>query len=161
MHRIQRRALVIALALVIGAAAPSPAATVAGLHQTSTIAALRLNAGKRWPTDGYLRKAMVEIREAMFAQADAFFLGTISDASYDALARRINAQAADIIENCQLPAEADAQLHLILTQIAQGSAAMQGRDPNLHRRGGAERIVAALDAYSRYFNHPGWKPVLI
>jgi hypothetical protein len=102
---------------------------------------------------------MIRIREAVFADIDALYLGTMNSPMYDALATEIDAQIADIVVNCSISPTADAQLHLVLAQMMQGSAAMKGQNPGLSRRAGADRIVAALDAYSRHFDHAGWKAV--
>lgn len=133
------------------------AATAIYLEQPAPVIALKSNAGKKWETDAHVRKAMSEIRDLMFAHSDDLYFGKMDGAKFDVLAQTIDSQTAYIIENCRLSPEADAQLHFVLTQIMQGSVAMQGRDPNLARRTGAERVVGALEAYSRHFEHPGWK----
>ena len=54
---------------------------------------------------------------------------------------------------CKLPEEADAQLHVVLAEILEGVDAMRvGPD----RLGGARRVVRALEAYGRHFDHPNW-----
>ncbi|MEW6098304.1 MAG: hypothetical protein AB1666_03865 [Pseudomonadota bacterium] len=60
------------------------------------------------------------------------------------------------MSNCKLPPEADAALHGILAQIAQGTDAMAGKSKT-KPRDGALKVVAALDEYGRTFDHPGWK----
>jgi hypothetical protein len=49
----------------------------------------------------------------------------------------------------------DAQLHLVLAEIMHGSSAMKGQEKGVPSQAGAEKIVGALDAYSRHFDHPG------
>jgi hypothetical protein len=151
---VTRNAVALGLALSIGIGGAAAAATP--VHEISPVVALKLNVGKRWETDAALRKAMSEIRDALAADGDALSAGMMNNSKYEALAKKIDAQTAYVVVNCKLPPEADAQLHVVLAQIMQGSVAMKGQDPNLSRRTGAERVVAALDAYSRFFEHPGW-----
>ena len=157
----RRSAMAVTLALAIGSIGTASVAAPGHLEHTATIAALQLNAGKQWTTDTHLRNGMSRIRDAVFAELDAIHLRTMDAGRYEALARRIDGQIAYIIENCRLSPQADAQLHLVLTQIMQGSVAMQGRDPNYARRSGLEGVVSALEAYSRHFDHPGWKALAI
>jgi hypothetical protein len=153
-------ALTTVLLLVFGSSGVS-AATAIQSQDSSPTAALKLKAGKKWQTDVHLRKAMSTVRDAVFAELDGLFLGTMNMARYEALAAKVDAQTAYIIMNCDLPPEADAELHLVLALMMQGSVAMKGQDPNIARRTGAEKVIAALDAYSRYFDHPGWKAIAV
>ena len=55
-----------------------------------------------------------------------------------------------VVANCKLPEEADAQLHVVLAEILEGVDTMRaGAD----RLGGARRVVRALEAYGRHFDH--------
>ena len=75
-----------------------------------------------------------------------------------ALAKKIETQVAYMIQYCKLPADADAQLHLVIADLTAGADAMKGKDAAA-RKAGAEKIVAALDAYGKHFDHPGWRAV--
>jgi hypothetical protein len=61
-----------------------------------------------------------------------------------------------MVANCKLDPEADANLHIILEQILEGAEALQGKEKK-NPRAGANRVVAALNDYGKYFDHPGWK----
>jgi hypothetical protein len=49
-------------------------------------------------------------------------------------------------------------LHLIVADLVAGADVMQGKTPG-ERAEGAHRVVTAVNAYGRYFNHAGWKPL--
>ena len=101
-------------------------------------------------TDAPLRQGMENIRAALANGAK-----TIEQ--YEALAARVAGEVAYIVQNCKLPEDADAQLHLVIAEILEGTEAMQGRAPGLTRRAGAERVAKTLDQYASFFDHPGWE----
>jgi hypothetical protein len=138
-----------------GAHAAEPA--VHHEHEAAGLSALKLNAGKKWVPDAPLRKGMAEIRSAVAADQEAIHAGKMSTAKYNALATKIDGQVVYIVRNCKLSPDADAQLHMILAEMAQGLDAVKGKDKTVNRRAGAERIAASLDAYGNYFDHPGWR----
>jgi hypothetical protein len=154
---VRQSAVAVGLALAVGAGAAAGAASPAHPQETPVVLALKLDAGKKWRTDEPLRNAMSDIRDSVAAESHALRAGTMNAATYEALARKIDARTADIVVNCKLAPDADAQLHVVLAQLMQGSVAMKGQDPSLARRTGADRIVGALEAYARHFEHPGWK----
>ena len=136
---ITRIAIAFAAALALGGAAF--AAEEHHPHGAAE-AKLVLDQGRKWQTDAPLRKGMENIRTAM-----------ASGGKYAAKAERVNAEVAYIVQNCKLPPDADAQLHLVIAELMAGAEAMQGE----HARGGAERVTKALNAYGEFFDHPGWK----
>lgn len=107
---------------------------------------LVLNQGKKWPTDAPLRQGMENIRAALGGGM-----------KYGALAAKVNAEVAGIVQSCKLEPEADAQLHLVIADIMAGVEAMEGKVNGETRREGAERIARALQAYGEHFDHAGWK----
>ena len=70
----------------------------------------------------------------------------------------LDGDIAYMVENCKLPTEADAMLHLVLAEIIEGSDAMQGKAYGVNKRAGAVKVVQALRSYGEYFDHPGWHP---
>ena len=82
--------------------------------------------------------------------------GTYSATQYAALAAGIEKQIGQIVANCRLPPAADAQLHLVIADLAAGAAAMKGADKPMS---GAVKIFRALGAYPKFFAHEGWKPL--
>ena len=119
---------------------------------------LQLDHGKKWATDAPLREAMSAIRDALQADHPAIHARTQPAAAYQALARQIDGQIAHIVANCKLPADADANLHVLLTQIIGGADDMREGDLQ-QARAGAVRVIQALNRYPQYFDHPGWKGV--
>lgn len=129
-------------------------------HDTATAAIvnLMLDGGEKWPTDASLRKGMAEIRAAFEADHPAIHAGKQTDAQYEALAGRIEAQVNVIVANCKLPPAADANLHYVVADLLQGVGLMRGQDPQRTRHDGAALVHGALRAYGQYFDDPAWKP---
>ncbi len=146
----------LAAAFAFGAGVPAFAAD-AHQHAADELTQLTLDHGRKWATDEPLRKGMTEIRNAVAADQDAIHAGKMSAARYDALAKKIDGQLADVVQNCKLPPAADAQLHLVLAEVIRGQEAIKGQDKKLDRRAGVVKVIGALDAYNKHFDHPGWR----
>ncbi|MCB1762674.1 MAG: hypothetical protein KDI43_16320 [Gammaproteobacteria bacterium] len=156
--KIHPTLLAAALASVFAFCAGIPAfAADAHQHAAGEPTKLTLDHGKKWATDEVLRKGMTEIRNAVAADEEAIHTGKMSAARYDALAKKIDGQLADVVQNCKLPPEADAQLHLVLAEMIQGQEAIKGQDKKPDRRAGVVKVIDALDAYNKHFDHPGWR----
>jgi hypothetical protein len=125
----------------------------------ATPAKLELNAGKKWATDEPLRAGMSAIREKVAAALPAAHAGKLAPERYDALAGEINAQVADIVRNCKLEPKADAQLHVVIGQLAESAEALEGKRQGQERAAGLVHAAQALNAYGKHFQHAGWKPV--
>jgi len=123
-------------------------------HDHHEAARLRLDHGRRWPTDAPLRQGMAGVQDAMREALPAVRQRRLDPAGYTALALRLEAEVAEVVAHCRLPADADAQLHLVLARLTGGIDAMKADGD---RRKGALEVVAALDDYGRHFDHPGWK----
>ena len=119
---------------------------------------LQLKDGQKWQTDAALRSGMASIRAAFDADHPAIHAGNQSDAQYATLATRIEQQVQSIVANCRLPADADANLHLIVADLLQGVSLMRGEDTAQSRHEGAALVHGALNAYGQYFDDPTWKP---
>lgn len=117
---------------------------------------LALNNGKKWQTDAALRSGMTAIRSDVQAAVKPIHTGKYSDAQYTELATKIEKQVGSIMANCKLPPDADAQLHLILSDVFAGTKAMKSGED---RMGGVVKVIGALDSYGKYFDHAGWKGV--
>ena len=138
-----------ALAVTVALAFAAPLAYGQAGHDHGHAAGeakLVLNQGKKWPTDAPLRQGMENIRAALGGGM-----------KYGALAKKVNAEVAGIVQNCKLEPEADAQLHLVIADILAGVEAMEGKVQGETRRAGAEKVARALDAYGEHFVHAGWK----
>jgi hypothetical protein len=120
-------------------------------------AKLVLDNGKKWPTDAPLRQGMTQIRDSLQATLPAIHAGKLDNAGYQRLAGKVNADIGHIVQNCKLEPDADAMLHLVLADVISGAEIMEGKQAGTAREQGAIRIVAALNNYGAYFDHPNWK----
>lgn len=118
---------------------------------------LKLNAGKKWTGDEPLRQSMTRIRDVVDARLPAVHRGKLSAAQYDALGKEIDAQIANIVQNCKLDPEADGVLHAILAEMMEGNETLQGKNAKAKRSAGVVKVVHSLEQYGKYFEHPGWK----
>ncbi|MCF8471062.1 MAG: hypothetical protein K9G30_09785, partial [Parvibaculum sp.] len=121
-------------------------------------AALRLDLdhGRKWQTDAPLRQGMSEIRAAMAGAQAAIHESSLTPEGYGALADKVESEVETMIRECQLPEEADAQLHEVLGQILDGAGVMKTGPA---RQDGAAKIVEAVNVYGVYFDHPLWQPL--
>jgi hypothetical protein len=144
------------------ALAPSARAQHEHGHQHDTampaVSQLQFDGDRKWPTDESLRIGMAGIHAAFEADHPAIHAGQETDAQYEALADRIEAQVNAIVANCKLPPAADANLHYLIADLLQGVGLMRGLDPERTRHDGAALVHGALRAYGQYFDDPAWKP---
>lgn len=136
---------------------PSQAQTHKDEHPGGTAHRLELDHGKKWATDEPLRKGMGEIRNLIAASEPGFRKGKLAQEDYAALGTKIEQQVAYIVANCKLEPRADENLHVVLSGIISGADAMQGKDTKVTAAAGARKVIAGLNSYGRYFDHPGWK----
>lgn len=153
-NRIAR--FVVAIAFAFGVAAHAAAQEPHKYASGAATHALKLNAGHKWETDAPLRQGMIKIRAAVEPRLEAVHAGTLTTREYQALGAEVQGQLADIVRNCKLDAQADEVLHVILADVTEGADALQGHAMQLTPRAGALKILAALDTYGHYFDHPGW-----
>lgn len=118
---------------------------------------MQLNNGEKWAIDPPLRQAMGDISEAMRQSLPAIHEDRLPAEDYVPLANQVNDGVAHMIANCELPPEADAQLHMVIAQLMAGSEKMAaGATP----REGAVQVLGALDAYGQYFDDPDFVSVI-
>lgn len=142
----------IAATLLIGPGVGA-ADTHAHKEQPGAAGALHLNNGAKWHTDAPLRKGMDGINHDLAAALPRIHDGKLSADGYRKLAERMEGHIDYMVKNCRLAPEVDAQAHVVLEQVIEGAGQMQaGPD----RSAGAVKIVQALGAYGRHFEHPGW-----
>ncbi len=120
---------------------------------------LELNAGKKWPTDEPLRKGMDTIRKQVAAALPQAHAGKLTPSQFDQLGQEINQQIGYIVQNCKLDPKADAQLHVIIGEMAQSVDALEGKQSGKDRAHGLVKAAQAVNTYGRYFDHAGWQPV--
>lgn len=114
---------------------------------------LVLNDGARWATDEALRAGMNGIFKAFDQAHDAYRAGELETEGVAALAEQVEDRVNFMFANCNLPADADAELHKLLA-AAFGAAATLRQSDNPHD--GLHELHALLKAYGEHFEHPGW-----
>ena len=153
-YRTRLTAFLLAGGFLVAGAVPALAAVSAHTH--SGAAATQPAPGQKWPADPALREGMTRIRAAFAPRVNALHGDKLTQRQYKQMAAEAEIQVAHIVANCKLPPDADAALHVLLGEIGEGTQAMQGNS-SISAHDGAIKIVAALDAYGRAFDHPGWK----
>lgn len=146
-----------ALVFALGASAPALAADTHA-HGAAAPSKLTLDHGKKWTTDAPLRQRMGEIRALLAPQLGPIHAGKLPSADYQALGAAVEQKVAAIVAECKLPPDADAMLHLIVADLVAGADIMQGKTAGKPAEG-AHKVVTAANAYGRYFDHAGWKPL--
>jgi hypothetical protein len=150
--------LALTLSIAVATALPGLAAEKAHEHDVASHK-LTLNAGKKWNSDEPLRRGMTEIRDLMAAQHDAIHKNRSKPDEYATLGTKIESAVATVIAECKLEPAADGNLHIVLAEILDGAEAMQGKKRKTGARAGANKVVAGLATYAKYFDHPGWKGI--
>lgn len=117
---------------------------------------LRLDNGSKWAVDAPLSRAMNNIGSAMHKEIGAIHSGELAEEKYAALAKKINNEVNYMVENCKLEPEADAQLHLVIAELMEGSTAMENK---ANARYGAVKVMGAIESYVTYFDDPNFKPI--
>lgn len=140
--------------------AAAPAAAVQGHSHGHDHAGdaptLKLDHGRKWASDDALRTSMSRIGTAVDKSLPAVHSGKMSATQYDELGRQIEAQVANIVQNCKLEPAADEVLHAILATLMEGNETLQGRNPKAERSVGVVQVVEALGQYGDHFEHPGF-----
>ena len=142
--------------LALGFAFASPASAQHAHESHAAPPAMTLDHGRKWPTDEVLRAGMAGVREDMASALESIHAGRFDKENYAVLARSIQGRLDEVVANCKLPEAADQQLHVALSQMLGGVAAMK---TNVSPDKGAVAIVDALNAYGEHFDHPGWAPL--
>ncbi|PFG11347.1 MULTISPECIES: hypothetical protein [unclassified Marinobacter] len=120
------------------------------------VAELRLDNGSKWAIDAPLSRAMTNIRNAVDKDYEAIHSNQLAGEKYAALATKVTNEVAYMVENCNLEPEADAQLHLIIVDLMEGSTAMESK---ANAQDGAVKVIGAIGKYITYFNDPDFKPI--
>lgn len=151
-----------ALATIVAALASALLGTVALAADThahghgAAPAKLQLDHGKKWATDAPLRRGMEAMRDAVHGAPAPLHNATAKPEAYAELGKRIETQVGRIVQECKLPPEADAQLHIVVAELVAGADAMKGAKDAKAGRAGLVRVDGALKSYAKYFDHPSW-----
>lgn len=156
-HRITSAAAAMAVAAAL--ASPALAGTAAHSHDAATPHKLSLDQGRKWATDEPLRNGMGRIRGLVEPRLDAAHHGKLGAEQYRDLAAQVEAEVGTIVANCRLEPKADAMLHLVIADLLEGADAMAGKNAKLRSDQGLVKVVTALNAYGRHFDHPGFKTI--
>lgn len=152
-------ATVMAAVLAATLAGPALAQTAAHNHDGAEPDTLSLNQGRKWATDEPLRDGMVRIRNLVEPRLGAAHAGKLTAVQYRELAAQVETEVGAIVANCKLEPEADAMLHLLIADLGAGTDAMAGKNAKLRPALGLVKIVQAVNAYGRHFDHPGFAPI--
>jgi len=137
--------------------APADAQSVHDEHADHQAMTLELDHGRRWKTDAPLRVGMERIRDAVVtADAQAQRASGLDEQQAEALAATVEEAIGYMISNCRLEPIPDANLHILLTRLSGGAAAIRA-DPEAAN--GLALLFDALEAYPGYFEHAGWNAV--
>jgi len=110
--------------------------------------------GQRWATDPSLREGMSRIQDAVQQALPSAPQAPLGAAEAAQLRDTSNDAIAYMVDNCELPAEADAALHLLLAELIEGANALSQAE---RREAGLEHIVTALQHYAATFDEPLWR----
>lgn len=150
-------AAVTGLAVSLGSVSAFTIAAEEEHNHGQAVTEMQLNNGSKWGIDAPLSQAMGKISQAVSAEVEGIHADKLPQENYVALAGEINNQIAYMIENCQLEPAADAQLHIIIHDLMDGSASMENQSK---ARDGAVKVINALNNYANYFDDPKFQPVV-
>lgn len=157
------RDLVIAAtaATVVAASSVAPAWAQATEHSHDAASPhqLTLNHGRKWATDASLRTGMAHIRDLVEPQLAAAHAGKLTPEQYKALANQIETEVGAIVANCKLAPQADAMLHVVITDIGDGTDTMKGQNTKRRPALGLVKVTQAINQYGRHFEHRGFKRI--
>lgn len=142
--------------LQVNAQADAPGHAPVHAHDEHGGGSLSLSNGQQWETDEALRHGMLEVRVAVAMMTPAFESGQLNNAQAEQLSKAVQGSVNTMIEQCKLEPEADADLHGILAELPQGSAALEAA-PLSSEGLPALQEQEALETYGQYFNHVGWE----
>ncbi|GAA5132571.1 hypothetical protein [Thalassotalea piscium] len=126
-------------------------------HHDASQQQIVLNHGEKWAIDESLHIGMTSIKQEITKHIDEIHYDRFTEPQYAQLAGALNNQLNYLFENCKLPPEADAQLHILLAQIAEGAGKMKQGNK---KKQGAILVIKALKDYPDYFNDPQWQALL-
>jgi hypothetical protein len=115
---------------------------------------IALNHGEKWKIDESLHTGMTLIKQEIIKNLDAIHADHFPKQQYAQLAIKLDTQLAYLFENCKLPTQADAQIHILLAKIAQGIAIIKQES---NKKQGVILIMQALMDYPHYFDDPAWQ----
>lgn len=159
MKSFKRLAVVALLAFPLSTMVGTAIAAESASHAEAAHGTLELNQGQKWETDAPLRQGMSTLREIVTGGLAGAHAGKLTPDDYRAMSDKVGGQMSYIVQNCHLPPAADAQLHILLGNIAQGVEVLEGRAAGTQPEQGLAKIGQALNSYGSHFDHPGWEAI--
>lgn len=154
----------LALNLVLAASLITPLSSLAAdahSHEGHGKTKLELNAGQKWATDDALRTAMTALHGSVSATLERIHTGQASNADYAALGKQAQDQVAYMVQNCKLSPQADAQLHQVIAKILGAADVFSAKSSAKKQAAATVQMAHSLNTYSQYFEHPGWKRIVL
>jgi hypothetical protein len=102
---------------------------------------------------------MGRIRGLVEPQLGEAHAGKLTPAQYRELATQVEIEVGGVVANCKLEPEADAMLHLVIADLAQGADTMAGKNAKVRPALGLVKVAQAVNQYGSHFDHPGFKPI--
>ena len=151
------------LATAVATILALPSAYAGGAYQPASAdlsyTTMRLDQGRKWPTDEALRRHMGGIRDLLALQRREFAARNLMPEEAALLGAGIEASVAALLAECRPAPEAAHNLHLVVAELVQAADILQGRERG-PLMAGAGRALRAVQMYATYFDHPGWTPAL-
>ena len=122
-------------------------------HHHESAGELAMDGDQPWQTDEPLRRGMSEIRVAIGMLTPAYEARQLSVAQSRQLTEAVRLSVTNMISQCQLAPDADANLHVILGRILEAADVL---DTAPLSADGLPAIQGALQDYGHYFSHAGW-----
>ncbi len=118
-----------------------------------------LKPDKKFESDAPLRSHMKTIRKDLQSRMNEVHSGKFTAKDYQTLASKIDRSIQNIFKDCKLKADADAALHVILSEMMAGSSAMKTGPTSKDRAQGFIKVAKGLEKYGEVFIDPGWTPL--
>ena len=125
-------------------------------HHAAHSDALTPPAGERWETDEPLRGSMERLRATVEEVLPADESASLDATTAQTVAQTVEREVAFMIENCKLPPEPDAALHVLIARMMSASNGLKNSPPDAD---GLNELVRVLDDYGAHFDHAGWTPL--
>ncbi|MCC4117727.1 hypothetical protein LLG90_20405 [Aromatoleum toluclasticum] len=145
--------LAVAGALAFAATAAYAAAGVVPVN----LAPVTAEAARNWRPDERVRSGIDDMRAAIVANASLRTQAATDAARLAELGGTLEARVAAMIACCTQDGVASRHLHMLLVEMADGIALMQGAAHADARRMGLLKVVQALNLYGTMFSHSGWR----
>lgn len=124
-------------------------------HNESSQKELKLNNGKKWPTDTALRNNMDEIHNHIKAQLGKIQSDNFKDKEFIQLGKKIEKNVQNIFKSCKLEPKADAQLHIIMTGLIAENTKLIGELTAEGKKEATFGILTHYRSYLKFFDHTG------